>query len=568
MEGWTTRWDLPGPVGDSAAELAELLRFAATGEGAPFSGADPLGRLEELLAADEREFVKVWVPGDLLDSERVGLPPPLWERLAGGAGRPEPSGTPLPVGRLEGGEVRGLARGGWEEWWGDAEYPGAVYRGRLWAWGLLRSSGRGAPHPRAIWSAGPAGWSCPPAILALARAHAELGPPLAVGPGPLLRALRATFTRLAEGQGAGRVRPTALAAGWAAWWLPVIGPSRVAARVSGEVAPLAPLARHLSFFALTRRAQAAILGVDQLLGRLDEVGWVEEVVARAGASDAVGLMVDALEGAAGAGGLGSELLRGLAARVAAAPEVAAAAAAWDAGEREDVAEYRVGAVRALACGPGGTQVVVAEDGVRLYAQGEPIRLTGAPGPVEEPQVRLEGGRLVVYGRDPVGQAWRWTAGSPREPRRVASLPPTPEAGAWVEGGVARVDGVAAPLPAGAEVTVVARQGARVAVGTSLGPITVWELADDEPPRLVQELAGHAGPVTALAWVPGRTVRPLWSGGADGAVRGWKLAEREHAALPDGIRRGLRTALASPFGGATLNQWVADMVWTRWVLEDA
>lgn len=565
VDGWLSRWDVPGVLSDDVAELAALLRFARDGdvEAAGVDPRDPAERLAALVALDPEALAAAFSPGTLADDEWVGLPAALWERLLRASGRVEAPAQPLRGADAD--EPHGAARGGWEEWWGDGAHPGAAYDGRLCAWGVVRMSpgGRPDPHPRLAWAGG-AGWSCAPAMQALVRAVPGLAPPADAGPQPLLHALRETFAPLVNARARVRLRPTALAAAWAAWWLPVLAPTRLAVPLDGEPGADPPLARHLAFFALAPRVQAALVGMDRLAGLGDDPGCLAALAAELGAPDPVRLALGVLDGAATAGGLGSDLLRAAAERLADAPDFTTLASRWDDAEPVDATVTPVGEALELACGPRGVRAVSTPGAVLLLLRDGTVRLTGAPGPVRELRLDQDGGRVVVWGRGADGKARRWTAGSPREPREVPALPEGPAPGVRVEAGRAWVEADGAPVALPGEATAAARLGNRVAVGDRAGVVRVWELGEKgQAARPVAELSGHGGPITALAWARSGSGRPLWSAATDGTLRGWRLPAGPRDARGDRVRAGFRTALATPLGETPLSRWTADLAWATW-----
>jgi len=98
------------------------------------------------------------------------------------------------------------------------------------------------------------------------------------------------------------------------------------------------------------------------------------------------------------------------------------------------------------------------------------------------------------------------------------------------------------VPGGAEFL----EGSKLVSGGSDGKIRIWTL---EPGRVIRTLAGHEGPVAAIALDPGR--RFLISWGKDGAVRLWEPLEgKEVWSLPGG-EDPVRCAAWTPDGKALI-----------------
>jgi WD40 repeat protein len=91
-------------------------------------------------------------------------------------------------------------------------------------------------------------------------------------------------------------------------------------------------------------------------------------------------------------------------------------------------------------------------------------------------------------------------------------------------------------------TAVNADGDVIAIGGSAGEIGLWDLAHE---RRIGTLAGHSGPVDALAYSPdGRT---LASGGQDGRVVLWDTTRHTAQAVLAGHTAGVQTAAWSPAG---------------------
>lgn len=556
MLGWAD-------LAEGRVRLDDVLRYAR-GEAVPALD-DPWLDPRSLLGALVTAPPAAPAPGSLADDERAPIPPRLWTRLLGAAGVAEPEGHALHAGADEPGPPAGVARGGWEEWWGAGDPPGLGYDARLHAWGAVvapRSPTPGPPSPRVAWSGG-AAWAPHPFLGRVAAAlPAAVRPPLADGPGPLHAAIVAALAAVLAAPAPGgrvldRLRPSAQGALLALHWLPARAPSRLRpAEALGAPAEVS-FTETVAFLALDPRVRAALIAVDRLCALADDPAALPP--------DALGAAREALRAAGRRDGLGSELVRELAALADAAPDLERFADAWaTAVHGADVQVTVTGPVTALAAGRAGRFAVATPEALVVYGAPSPLKLGGARHPVTD-LVWVDGARPAVWARDPAGRALRWTLGSPREPREGGAPPPVAgQLGA--DGRSARVepDRVVARGPFGERelpgpATAVAWNGRRLAVGDAAGRVRVWTPGVDAPPV---ELEGHRGPVTALAWRAGDDARPLLTGSADGTVRAWSVGTPT-GALAARLRAGLRSALAQRVDGAVLGEVVADLAWLRW-----
>jgi WD40 repeat protein len=100
------------------------------------------------------------------------------------------------------------------------------------------------------------------------------------------------------------------------------------------------------------------------------------------------------------------------------------------------------------------------------------------------------------------------------------------------------------LDIGAELheTAVSADGDMIAIGGSTGEVGLWDLARG---RRIGTLAGHSGPVDAMAYSPDGTI--LATGGQDGRVVLWDTARNTVRAVLVGHTAGVQTAAWSPTG---------------------
>ncbi len=164
-----------------------------------------------------------------------------------------------------------------------------------------------------------------------------------------------------------------------------------------------------------------------------------------------------------------------------------------------------GAVRALAVSPDGKWAAVGEvDGaIKLWNLAErkvAHTLAGHSGAVTAIGFLPDSSKLISGGEDKTLRVWNVADG---------------QAGAQVE------------TPAPVTAAIVLGDAGQVASGHADHKVRLWTLPADGAGEWTAgaEIAGHAGPVTALAASPGAAGQ-LVSASADGTVRQWNLADQK------------------------------------------
>jgi WD40 repeat protein len=134
---------------------------------------------------------------------------------------------------------------------------------------------------------------------------------------------------------------------------------------------------------------------------------------------------------------------------------------------------------------------------------------------------------------------------------------------WQTADGASVRQIEAPTPLHALALV--REGAQVAAGGDDNVVRIWELAaaNDDSAKPAKELAGHTGPVRALASV-GDSGQELLSGSQDGSVRHWnvetgqQVRQMSHGAPLTGVAADpTNKRFASTSAAGTLKVWNAE-----------
>lgn len=281
-----------------ARMIRELLDTSAPAPGPLAVAREALETLTGSLSLDRRarweELRGLWAahtPATVPDTQRVGIPNRLWDRLLHNLGIVPRVMERTWIRAHDRLFPRGVRSGEWSEWWGAAGAPGAAYDNRLWAWGMIEhdrvtyEGSLAALPPRLAWRAGDERWNVHPLIKrAIVETERLVMPPrLSDGPGYLLACIVDSMAELTRKNSyTGRD----LAVLWGTMLLPLLGPTEVAsdeglARTDAEEPDYM---QTLPFYMLHPRIRTTVVVLDQLCTLLvtDDHESLREVLALAG----------------------------------------------------------------------------------------------------------------------------------------------------------------------------------------------------------------------------------------------------------------------------------------------